>query len=630
MKLNHILAGLAGASNLCSALAASTSAPYRPNHGPKIQRNSAAVAAAVCSANDATYSSENMPAGEYTDWGALGLDDVTSGRQYITIVNLTPHRFKLDSTHSYQMDNFDWGDIPPGRARQNIAHYSTSLTANPVDTGGEAYYSIVGTSKKFEIRATTHIPHMYWRRTVIDLSDMGLGQREYLDPRAEVPVTLVITGSDSYGFMASLTHGSGNWMKQMYDVIKDRPLQHLVMPGTHDSGMSTISGKIVSIGSAANTQTQGLNIYDQLRVGARWFDLRIMSVHQSDTSNYEFWVAHVNDETADVPVGNTGESLADIINEVNRFTSENPGEIIFLKLRYLIGIKRLPGGAIRWDTAIANNFFTELQKINNRCPNLDTTTKFQRQKASYFMDQNNGNGCVLFLLDGSNIPSGVPSSSPSDGIYPASAMVVNDHWSNLATTQPVAEDQIAVWSAVSRVSPFTNDQFLISQWLVSADALQTTALTIQNIAIMPTNPALYWAGVNAMSPTKWPNVLLVDYIGVVIPDQFGWNQLSAELYTLAIGLNLYMLSENCDVSEQRSPLLPPVAEASKTSAVKSALQKIAPSWNGIIFANGTVIDDPPSNLHYGRAELLKNGTVFGNGTVLEEDVPNPYLFSVLA
>ncbi|KAL4973438.1 PLC-like phosphodiesterase [Aspergillus desertorum] len=627
MKVNYILAGLAGASSLCSALAASISAPYKMDHG---QSNSAETAAAVCSASDATYSPEDMLAGEYTDWGALGLDDVTSGRQYITIVNLTPHRFKLDSTHSYQMDAFDWGDIPPGRARQNIAHYSTRLTANPVDTGGEAYYSIAGTSKKFEIRATTHIPDTYWRRTVIDLSEMGLGQREYLDPRAEVPVTLVITGSDSYGFMASLTYGSGNWMKKMYDVIKDRPLQHLVMPGTHDSGMSTISGKIVSIGSAANTQTQGLNIYDQLRVGARWFDLRIMSVHQSDTTDYDFWAAHVNDETADIPVGNTGESLNDIISEVNRFTSENPGEIIILKLRYLIGIKRLPGGAIRWDTAIANKFFTELKKVNNRCPNLDTTIEFQRQKASYFMDRNNGDGCVLFLLDGSNIPSGVLSSSPSDGVYPASVMTVNDHWSNLATTQPVAEDQIAVWSAINRVSPFTSDQFLISQWLVSADALQTTALTIQNIAIMPTNPALYWAGVNAMSPTRWPNVLLVDYIGVVITDRFEWNQLSAELYTLTVGLNLYMLSENCDVSAQRPPLLPSIAGASERLAVKNALQKIAPFWNGIIFANGTVVDYPPSDLHFGRVEVLKNGTVFGNGTVLEKDIPNPYLRSILA
>ncbi|KAL2856424.1 PLC-like phosphodiesterase [Aspergillus pseudoustus] len=628
MKPVRLLLFLAGAVNLYLADAASDALPKSPSHVRRAvsfgKRNSTNVAAATCSPSDATYSSETMPAGSYTDWGALGLDNLTSGRQYVTIVNLTPHRFRLERAHSYQMDTFNWGDIPSGRSRQNIVHYTTRAGANPVDTNGEAYYTIDGTSGRFVIRATTHIPDRYPRRTIIDLSSMGLGQREYLDPRPEVPVTLVITGSAHHGFIASLTHGPGNWMRQIYDTIKDRPLQHIVMPGTHDSGMSTISGKIVSIGSEENTQTQGLNIYDQLRVGARWFDLRIISVHQSNTADYDFWVAHVNDENADVPVGNTGESLADIVSEINRFTSENPGEIIFFRVRYLVGLRRVPlGGPIDWDNAITNNFFSKLRAINNRCANLDTSVQFQRQPASYFMDRNNGAGCVIFLLDGGNLQNGVPRASVADGIYAAGQMSVHDNWSNLPTTQPMAENQIQVWSGINRVEPFTNDEFLISQWLVSADALQTTALSIQNIAIMPTNPSLYWAGINAMSPTNWPNVLLVDYIGVVIPDQFAWNQLSAELYTLAIGLNLYMLSENCDVSDQRSPLLP---AATVTSGAK---RRISRPWNGIIFANGTVIDSPPQNLHPGRVEVLKNGTVFDDGTVLEEDTLNPDFGSVV-
>lgn len=621
MKPSHVLAWFVGALSIHAAQAASIRGPKQAGHTGGVQSRD--TAAGTCNPDDATYSTETMPEGTYTDWGALGLDNLTSGRQFVTIVNLTPHRFKLDSTHSYQMDNFDWGDIPSGRSRQNIAHYTERAGANQVDTNGEAYYSIEGTDKKFVIRATTHIPDGHPRRTVIDLSGMNLGQREYLDPRPDVPVTLVITGSDSHGLMASLNHGIGNWMKQIYDVIKDRPLQHIVMPGTHDAGMSTISDQIVSIGSKANTQTQALNIYDQLRVGARWFDMRILSVHQSNTDEYAFWVAHVNDETADVPIGNTGESLNDIVDEINKFTSENPGEIIFIKLRYLIGIRKVPGGAIKWDNGIVDNFFSELKKVNNRCGNLDTNTEFQRQKASYFMDQNNGAGCVVFLLNSNNIPDGVASSSIPDGLYPASQMAVNDHWSDLPTTKPVAEDQISVWSGIDRVEPFTDDEFLISQWLVSADALQTTALTIQNIAIMPTNPALYWAGVNAMSPTKWPNVLLVDYIGVVVTDQYSWNQLSAELYTLAIGLNLYMLSENCDVSDQRSVLLP-----SAEAARKGAIQRVSGPWNGIIYANGTVVDNPPRNLHLGRVEVLRNGTVFNNGTVIEKDMPNPYLHLV--
>ncbi|KAL2856177.1 PLC-like phosphodiesterase [Aspergillus pseudodeflectus] len=628
MKLHRILFVLAGVTNLYDPVKAAPDAfPIRSGHAARAvssrPRDNANAKAATCSPGDATYSSETMPAGSYTDWGALGLDNLTSGRQYVTIVNLTPHRFRLDRAHSYQMDTFNWGDIPPGRSRQNIAHYTTRVGANPKDTNGEAYYSIEGTNSRFMIRATTHIPDRYPRRTVIDLSGMGLGQREYLDPRPEVPVTLVITGSAHHGFIASLTHGPGNWMRQIYETIKDRPLQHIVMPGTHDSGMSTISGQIVSIGSEENTQTQGLNIYDQLRVGARWFDLRIISVHQSNTANYDFWVAHVNNENADVPVGNTGESLADIVSEINRFTSENPGEIIFFRVRYLVGLRRVPlGGPIRWSSEIMNNFFTKLREINNRCGNLDTGVQFQHQPASYFMDRNNGAGCVVFLLDGGNLQDGVPRASVADGIYTAGQMSVRDNWSNLPTTQPMAENQIQVWSGINRVEPFTNDEFLISQWLVSADAIQTTALTIQKIAIMPTNPSLYWAGLNGMNPTKWPNVLLVDYIGVVIPDQFAWNQLSAELYTLAIGLNLYMVSENCDVSTQRSPLLPSVA---MTSGAKRTISR---PWNGIIFANGTIIDTPPRNLHPGRVEVLKNGTVFNDGTMLEEDILNPDFGSI--
>ncbi|KKK12535.1 hypothetical protein AOCH_000070 [Aspergillus ochraceoroseus] len=572
----------------------------------------------ACNPNDTTYSSESMPAGSYMDWGLLDTASLTSGKQYITIVNLTPHRFKLQSTHSYQMDVFDWGDVPPGRARQNLAQYTTAAGKDAVDDNGEAYYSIEGTSKQFVIRATTHIPDTHWRRTVIDLSGMGLGQREYSDPAAETSVTLVITGSESYGFITSLTYGAVNWMKEIYDVIKDRPLQHIVIPGTHDSGMSTISDKIVSLGTTPNTQTQALSIYNQLRVGARWFDLRLMSVHQLDTSDYEFYAAHVNDETADVPVGNTGESLSDIIQEINQFTSENPGEVIFFHLRYLIGIRNIPSGPIYWGNDTVDAFFTQLEKINNRCGNLDTDVHFQHQKTSYFMGQNDGSGCVIFLLDGSNLKTGVTSSSVSDGFYPAGQMGIDDHWSDLANTQPMAENQISVWSGIERVKPFSNDEFLISQWLVSADVVTTTALTIQNIAILPTNPALYWAGVNAMSPQKWPNVLLVDYIGVVVTDQFAWSQLGAELYTLAIGLNLYMISENCDVSDERSPVLP-----SLTSSTSSQTKRAASGWNGIIYANGTVVDHPPRNLHPGRVEVLKAGTVFNNGTVLEQDIRNP-------
>ncbi|KAG5932725.1 hypothetical protein E4U53_001209 [Claviceps sorghi] len=620
---------------LVSTLLSAQIASATPTPKPADKYNRRLFAQDGCQKKDASYSSQVPREGSYMPWSLIPLRQIGfPAKQYITIVNLTPHRFILDRsrTHSYQMDTFDWDDIPQGRARQNTAEYTNKPGKNAKDDGGEAYYTIEGTDKRFEVRARTHIPGDYPRRTIFDLTGMGLGQREYLDAGKETAVTLVITGSDAYGFIASLRHGPGNWMKAMYPVIKDRQVQHMLVPATHDSGMSRISNRIHSIGIESNTQTQGLTIYDQLRAGARLFDLRVGSVHKmADKNDYDFWTMHVSDEKADVVVGNTGESLEEVIQEVNQFTAENPGEIIFFRVRYLIGMLELPvDGPIYWNADIVKAFFDKLRGVHNRCGNLDPTIKFNKQKASYFMDQNAGKGCVLFLLNTGNLPPGVQHDAVADGIYQDSRMDVWDNWSDLPDTRSMAEKQAAAWKTVGRSGAFDNDRYLISQWLVSADAVITTTLSIENIAILPTNPSLYWMGLNHMSPERWPSAVLIDFLGVVVKGQWGWDQLSAEMYTFAVGMNLYMISENCDVNTRRSPLLarpagsgnPKVLAGTSAGTGPGGSSPLVSTWNGIIYANGTVDDDPPAGLRPGRVDVLRQGTRFLNGTVVRRDVPN--------
>ncbi len=574
----------------------------------------------VCKAQDRTYSTEAVPAGSFQPYDKLNpLVGKLSTKFYVTVVNFTPHRIKLDNTHSYQMDTFDFGDVPQGRARQNTVKYRGTWFTR--DDAGEAYYHLDGTDKSFALRVKSYIGTSDPRRVVLDLSGMGLGQREYVFPGGETAVSLVITGSSRYGFQASLRHGPGNWMRGMYDVIRDRPVRHLILPGSHDAGMSKISGQITSIGSEENTQNQGVSIYDQLRAGSRWFDLRVGSVHANDNAaqNNGFWVMHVNDEMATLAIGNTGESLDDVVGEINRFTAESPGEIVFVTMRYLVGRYQFPDrGPILWNDAVTADFFAKLRGINNRCSNLDTSTGFQNQKASYFMDQNGGKGCVVLLLNG-HLDG---RESPGDGIYDGNRISVQDHWSNMMQAVDMAADQVATWRAATRGGG--RDDFgslMIGQWLVTPDALAATAYTLQGFALQPTNPSLYWAGVNGMDPEHWPNVLLVDYIGVQQRDAWAWDQLSAEMYTLAVGLNLYMASENCGVNTRRAPLLRREETMVARRGEEGGGQA---SWNGIIFANGTTLDYPPPMLHLGRVEILRNGTVFGNGTVLEQSIPNPW------
>ncbi|KAL2271975.1 hypothetical protein VTJ83DRAFT_1346 [Remersonia thermophila] len=521
-----------------------------------------AVSGQSCNPVNATFSTAAMPAGQFQPFEMLNpVVEKTSRRYFVTIVNLTPHLFKLESVDGSKMDEFSFGDVPPGRARQNPLKYRFKILV--ADDKTTATYAVQGANnKQFAVRATRKLAGGHdVRRVTLDLSGMGLGSREYAFPGGQASVTLVVTGSESYGFRSSLRHGPGNWMSSIKDVIRDRPVRHLILPGTHDAGMSTITHKIASIGSKPNTQNQALNIHDQLRAGSRWFDLRIASIHpdlERDATKHDgFWVLHVNDETADVAVGNTGEPLDQVIDEVNRFTSQHPGEIIFFSIRYLVGRHRHPTrGPILWTQPVVDQFFAKLRGVNNRCPSLDAANNatFQNYRAGYLMDQNDGRGCVLLLLNG-RLPDGVTHESPADGIYALSRLALRDRWSNKMHARDVAADQVAAWRSLARGGPGDHDGFLISQWLVTPDAVAATVYSLESFAVEQANPALYFHGVNGMDPARWPNVILVDYIGVLTRNEWARDQLGAELYTLALGLNLYLVSENCHIQKGTPPLI---------------------------------------------------------------------------
>ncbi|KAH8894659.1 exo-beta-1,3-glucanase [Thozetella sp. PMI_491] len=556
---------------------------------------------------------------------------------WVTIVNLTPYNFKLEVREKpYQIDPYDFGDIPPGKSRPNMVHYGGG---NPVDSNGHFYYVLEGTNehKEFVVKATTHIPDDYPMRTVFDLGGMGLGSREYSNPWMHGGVTLVITGSEEYGFVTSLNHGPGNWMHRIKDVIKDRDVRHVIFPGTHDSGMSYISGKILSGGSSVNTQTQNLNMYDQLRCGARWFDLRIASIHQTtpNEGSYEFWAAHVSDELAEVVLGNTGESLDDIISEINHFTAENPGELIFLRMKYLVGFRKVPSlGPIRWgsdiNSGILGDFISHLRGLHNRCTNWDTSKQFHEQPIGNFLGGNGGGGCVIVILDG-QIEKSI--ESVNDGIYSVSHIRFWDDWSQQGFTDSMASKEISDWKTVNRPGGggrSNDDQIFINQWLPSAAPLDIQGFGLQAIAVIPTNPTLYWAGVNNISPETFPNVLMVDYIGEVTMNDNAFDHLSAEMYAVSIGLNLFTLSENCNINPKRPPLYPPVTKNAKAlfsiSSTETEPAKLAfEPWTGVIFANGTVRDETPAGFSWDGPLVTKDGVTFHNVSALTtaSETPNP-------
>lgn len=324
--------------------------------------------------------------------------------------------------------------------------------------------------------------------------------------------------------------------------------------------------------------------------------------------------------------------MSEVIQELNRFTDENHGEVVILQFRYLIGIKRVPGGAIYWDESIKNNFFDQLKQIKRRCPNI-TIEDIGDAVMEDLMDRNGGEGCVLIFLDTTHLDNQIPDASkqisPSAGIYRRNNIDWTDAWPDKEDTKEMADWAINSWKQAR-----TN--FHVGQWIITPNFLTSTfAYSLQDIAVLPTNPALYWRGVNEITPQTFPNVLLVDYIGLTVVDEAAWDQLSADMYALAIGLNLYTLSENCDIKTKTE--LPLILDVKKpglehrtlngTSTANVSASSLVSSWNGIVFANGTKVDNPPAGLHPGRVEVLLRGTVFGNGTILDQSRHNPHYHS---
>ncbi|KAK4186215.1 putative LysM domain-containing protein [Podospora australis] len=565
----------------------------------------AAPVESECLDGDRMYSTDNIPQGDIEIWSNDGtkLDHAedTDGHQYVTIVNLTPYKFVYTGGPTpYQFAAWNFGDVPSGKARKNEATYDLGLNVGSfVDTNGFANYRLEGTDKTFQIHVTTHIPDSYERRVVFDLGGMGMGWRELGFPGERTSVALVITGSEKYGYVNSLQLNNAAWMRSMYDVIKDRQLRHVIVPGSHDAAMSKISSPgsgWSGAGMPSNTETQSLDHYNQLRVGVRYFDMRIVSVNGG-----KFWGAHINEELAGGPVGATGESLDDLIAGINRFTTDFPGEVIIWSIRSMVDLDngRLSKDARYWDAAKAASFYTALEKINNRCPsNLPSSPAFDQRPIKDFMDANNGRGCVLLLTHGALKDDSIPKDKVGSGIYhKGTYFSYDDYWAEEQHTQQNADKQLARMATHTRNNG-TSDSYFIMQWQCTPSAGDVTIAppTLQLIANQETNPALYHYGMNKITPENFPTVILHDAVGLFHVEDLSEAMYNPMMQTLVIGLNMYMVSQNCKVSRVKNALL-----KGKTSAAAAKTLMVGgggegggfETFRGVIFANGTVLEEAP-------------------------------------
>lgn len=138
------------------------------------------------------------------------------------------------------------------------------------------------------------------------------------------------------------------------------------------------------------------------------------------------------------------------------------------------------------------------------------------------------------------------------------------------------------------------DNYCIMQWQCTPNPgnVSLPPQTLQLIANQETNPALFHYRFKKISPEHFPAIILHDAAGLLHVSDLDEANYSPMMQTLAIGLNLYMVSGNCDVTKSKNLLLKEkqlsIASFSETST-STGLQ----TFNGVIFANGTTLDKAP-------------------------------------
>jgi len=217
--------------------------------------------------------------------------------------------------------------------------------------------------------------------------------------------------------------------------------------------------------------------------------------------------------------------------------------------------------------------------------------------AKYFMERNDNKGCVLPFLDG-KLNSGIKSELPEEGIYDnrPSRFPRSNSWPDSPDPNTAIDiDKDWIESDIHRVPDDpAGDDFYITQWVHTPDLLGAFFQSIRQIAVDVMHPALYWDGLASMSPTAFPTVILIDYIGVW-NGSVDWDSLQDELKIFTLGLNLYMVSENCFVNGGTQPLVPG-KDSVNTRRLFGSIGGPGSGWNGTtMYANKTVLlDTPPS------------------------------------
>jgi hypothetical protein len=282
---------------------------------------------------------------------------------------------------------------------------------------------------------------------------------------------------------------TANWMQGL---SASTNLDQIMMPGSHDAGMSELHHCAPPIGAGGIIQTQSSSVEQQLLNGSRYFDIRVDYDHNE-------LVTYHRTNIAGVGWGCNGQSLTSVLDQIKAFLSKHTGETVILKFSH---IRNVSGH----DPAVTK------QKINGLLSNYsaeiytNSTSRVNLAKVTI----GNVKGKMILVFDYSEyIKPATGRFRYKDGssIISGSNLTVYDKYSDTSDYNTMKTDQLQKWQSYGGLG--TGHLFLLSWTLTTANpAYPISSLATEANSKLP--DVLYDQIVSKSKPN--PNIVYIDYM----------------------------------------------------------------------------------------------------------------------
>lgn len=334
------------------------------------------------------------------------------------------------------------------------------------------------------------------------------------------------------------------WMQENWDILSSKSLQQIVIPGSHDAGMSYVNN-CTSFANTCNTRTQTLPIGEQLQNGFRYFDLR-PNFYNPTVGDNEWYLGHYSEIENVLGEGCNGEPLAAVLGEVAGFLKNNP-EIVILdfshyyytyssvdiyhnftvdKLNADITLDHCPFSPCKFNYATGNSSYPGLIQLINQAlspylySNINLKQEIAETPLTKLLPDGAQNGIAIVILES---PQGYALPT---GMYRDDQINIYNNYANSDDLKTMISDQKGKFLARAPLdslkSPYDpHDMFLLSWTLTQqpgeavacvGDPLDPlTILYLADIANDVLSDTLNtWHSSGLINPTTIPNIIYTD------------------------------------------------------------------------------------------------------------------------